>query len=142
MSVGCNTLLLPRAAFADGHVRWATISGGGAAVVRYRTRRRVIQALAPPVIPRDGGVVAYRQRDCDNLPRLVSQRNPAAVRADVISPGMRPMIAPAEVSPIPSHFQAERRSPRKSTPNNAIRTTLSLSIGATRAASPSLSARK
>ena len=50
--------------------------------------------------------------------------------------------APAVTKKIPSQFIVESRSPRNATPNTATRTTLNLSIGATCAALPSLSARK
>lgn len=50
--------------------------------------------------------------------------------------------APAPIRATPVHPLTERCSPRNTTPITATRTTLSLSIGATRAASPSLRARK
>ena len=51
-------------------------------------------------------------------------------------------IAPPAIIATPSQFGNDSCSPRKTTPNTATRTTLSLSMGATRAASPSLRARK
>jgi hypothetical protein len=50
--------------------------------------------------------------------------------------------APAAIRAMPAQFGTDGRSPRKVTANTATSTTLSLSIGATRAASPSLRARK
>jgi protein-S-isoprenylcysteine O-methyltransferase Ste14 len=50
--------------------------------------------------------------------------------------------APIAMSAMPAQFGTDGRSPRKATANIATSTTESLSIGATRAASPSLSARK
>ena len=49
---------------------------------------------------------------------------------------------PAAISATPSQLAIDNLSPRKITPATATSTTLSLSIGATRAASPILSARK
>ena len=51
-------------------------------------------------------------------------------------------IAPAAISATPSQFGAVSFSPRNITPKIATSTTDNLSIGATLAASPSLSARK
>ncbi len=50
--------------------------------------------------------------------------------------------APTAIRQMPSQFGTDNFSPRKMTANTATITTLSLSIGATRAASPSFSARK
>jgi len=50
--------------------------------------------------------------------------------------------APAAISPMPNQLTSDSFSPRKATLNTATSTTLSLSIGATRAASPRCSARK
>ena len=50
--------------------------------------------------------------------------------------------APAEMSPTPSQLGRDSSSPRNRTPNSATSTTLSLSMGATCAALPILSARK
>ena len=49
---------------------------------------------------------------------------------------------PPAIIRTPSQLAIDNFSPRNITPNTATKTTLSLSSGATRAASPSLSARK
>jgi hypothetical protein len=55
---------------------------------------------------------------------------------------MATKTAPAVIRPIPNQFVAESRSLKNMTPKIATKTTLNLSIGATRAASPSFNARK
>jgi hypothetical protein len=55
---------------------------------------------------------------------------------------MAMITAPAAIRPMPIHPIADGRSPRKAKANKATSTTLSLSIGATNVAGPSLSARK
>ncbi len=50
--------------------------------------------------------------------------------------------APQAIIPTASHWLRDRCSPRKATPKTATSTTLSLSTGATRLASPSFNARK
>src|SRR5665213_2748487 len=55
---------------------------------------------------------------------------------------MATRTAPTPTNAIPVQPMGERRSPRKVTAKTATSTTLSLSIGATRAASPSFSALK
>src|SRR5689334_20571863 len=61
---------------------------------------------------------------------------------DHVQPLTATSIAPIAIRATPAQFTPLNRSPRKITPNSATSTTLSLSIGATRAASPSLRARK
>ncbi len=51
-------------------------------------------------------------------------------------------ITPAPINEIPNHAWPEGRSPRKITAKSTTRTTLSLSIGATKEASPSCRALK
>jgi hypothetical protein len=63
------------------------------------------------------------------------RRSPAQRRAAT-------KMTPAAMSSTPSQLRADNRSPRKATPKMATSTTLSLSIGATRAASPCCKARK
>ena len=55
---------------------------------------------------------------------------------------MQPATRPQAISATPSQLTVDSFSPRKVAPNTATSTTLSLSIGATRAASPSFRARK
>jgi uncharacterized membrane protein len=69
--------------------------------------------------------------------------------ADLVAPDLRIAqrltaisTAPAAISAMPSQFCPDGRSPRNTNANTATSMTLSLSIGATCAASPSLSARK
>ena len=66
---------------------------------------------------------------------LLAPAPPTAYRIDTST-------APVAISPTPSQFGSDSSSPRNTTPKIATSTTLSLSIGATRAASPSFSARK
>src|SRR5579862_9138985 len=68
--------------------------------------------------------------------RLRRPRNDAAYRFHPTS------TAPAAMRAMPSQFGNDGRSPRNSTANTATSTTLSLSMGATCDAVPSLRARK
>src|SRR5438132_715599 len=56
--------------------------------------------------------------------------------------GAKLQAAPAAISATPIQLDVDRRSPRNTTPKTATSTTLILSIGATRAASPNFRARK
>ncbi len=95
-----------------------------------------------------GAALAARRRDVTGggptaALRNRRQRRPDQVRrSPAISRARRPARPPPRSARRPSQLAADRRSPRNSTPKIATSTTLSLSSGATRAASPSLSARK
>ena len=81
------------------------------------------------------------------LPRIAAERQ-ALRRArqawcGTLRHRRRPSTStPAATSAIPNHSRPAGRSPRNSTANTATSTTLSLSTGATRDASPTFSARK
>jgi hypothetical protein len=74
------------------------------------------------------------------------RRSSATVRADRYArfsyARYATRTAPQAISITPSQFGSESRSPKKSTAKTDTKTTLSLSTGATRAASPSFKARK
>ena len=69
---------------------------------------------------------------------MISSTSPVAIS----HPRYATSTAPAAISATPAQLAADSRSPRNTTPNTATSTTLSLSMGATLAASPSFSARK
>lgn len=152
LSVGLATCVIGfTVALALTFLAWYRSEGTLSIHWNVTTKRGSIYWLAI-LIPDDGDAPWRRTRpDClrrGSHAGIGGPRSGLRTRADCRASGLpghtfnATSTAPAAIRTTPSQFVADRRSPRKSVAITATMTTLSLSIGATRDASPSFSARK